>query len=128
MLKEYKRVRQIKGEAQRRWFSDDFFDLIVWFDESKNIVGFQLCYDILKISRALTWHQDGGYSHNRVDDGENDWEYNFALLMLSVYFIIISTTQNIIFNLINFPAFLVMVGTGVKNRGTNGFGDHHERA
>ncbi len=71
MLKEYKKVRQIQGEARRRWFGDDFFDLIVWFDEENNITGFQLCYDIFKASRSLTWHQNTGYSHNRVDDGED---------------------------------------------------------
>lgn len=71
MLKENKRVRQIKGEAKRRWFSDEYFDLIVWFDNDDNIVGFQLCYDISHTHRALTWRQETGYSHHRVDDGES---------------------------------------------------------
>lgn len=71
MLKEYRRVKQIKGEAKRRWFSNEFFDLIVWFDDKRNIVGFQLCYDVLKASRALTWRQGAGYAHNRIDEGED---------------------------------------------------------
>jgi hypothetical protein len=70
MLKEYKNVRQIPGEARRRWFSDNYFDLIVWMSEDE-IVGFQLCYDISKAHRALTWHQDIGFSHHRIDDGES---------------------------------------------------------
>jgi len=32
MLEESEYVRQVKGEPKRRWFSDDYFDLIVWVD------------------------------------------------------------------------------------------------
>ncbi len=71
MLKEYMNVRQIAGESKRRWFSDEYFDLVVWLDEREDIVGFQLCYDIVKGQRALTWHEETGFSHHRVDDGEN---------------------------------------------------------
>lgn len=70
MLKELNNVRQIKGELKRRWFFDDYFDLIVWFEGRKEIFGFQLCYDIKKYERALTWRKDSGYSHNRIDSGE----------------------------------------------------------
>ena len=72
MLKEYKYVRQIEGEAKRRWFTDEYFDLIVWFDYTNNtVLGFQLCYDIAHKHRALTWQKHSGYTHHRVDDGEN---------------------------------------------------------
>ena len=71
MLREFPNVRQIPGESKRRWFSDDYFDLIVWLDEKDDIVGFQLCYDIFKGQRALTWHSGTGFSHHRVDDGES---------------------------------------------------------
>ncbi len=71
MFKEYKHVRQIEGEAKRRWFTDQYFDLIVWFDDEENIIGFQLCYDISQKHRALTWRQGKGFSHHKVDDGEN---------------------------------------------------------
>ena len=70
MLKECKNVRQIKGDRKRRWFFNGYFDLIVWFDEDKEIFGFQLCYDIGRFERALTWRKDSGYSHNRIDSGE----------------------------------------------------------
>ena len=75
MLIEINNVRQIKGERKRRWFSNDYFDLIVWFDEGlfyedEKIFGFQLCYDINKFERALTWRKDSGYSHNRISSGE----------------------------------------------------------
>ena len=71
MLKEYTRVKQIEGESRRRWFADNYFDLIVWFDEKDQIVGFQLCYDIERSHRAFTWQKDSGFSHHKIDDGEN---------------------------------------------------------
>jgi hypothetical protein len=71
MLREFANVRQIEGESKRRWFSNDYFDLIVWMNDQEEIEGFELCYDILKTHRALIWHRDTGYSHHRVDDGEN---------------------------------------------------------
>ena len=71
MLKEYQQVRQIAGEAKRRWFNDEYFDLIIWLSADDEIVGFQLCYDIARRHRALTWRQESGFTHNRIDDGEN---------------------------------------------------------
>lgn len=71
MLREYEHVRQVEGEGKRRWFSDEFFDLIVWSDDAGTIVGFQLCYDAGGEQRALTWRRDFGYTHHRVDDGEH---------------------------------------------------------
>ena len=71
MLREHTNVSQIEGEPRRRWFADDYFDLIVWFDESDDIFGFQLCYDKSRNERALTWFEDTGYMHHRVDDGEH---------------------------------------------------------
>ena len=69
MLVELKNVRQIKGEGRRRWFRDESFDLIVWYTGDE-MVGFQLCYKKNNREHALTWRADGGYSHNRIDDGE----------------------------------------------------------
>ncbi|MBD3305737.1 hypothetical protein GF339_05090 [candidate division KSB3 bacterium] len=72
MLQEYTQVRQIEGEGKRRWFSDEYFDLIVWYDSDETqITGFQLCYDIGHAPRAFTWQQDTGSTHHRIDDGEN---------------------------------------------------------
>jgi hypothetical protein len=69
MLKEFHHLRQIEGEHRRRWFSDDYFDLIVWFEEEEP-VGFQLCYNIGKDEHAVTWFKDKSYSHAKVDEGE----------------------------------------------------------
>jgi hypothetical protein len=75
VLVEYRNVRQIRGEGHRRWFSDDYFDLIVWYDSQRHgrshITGFQLCYDRGGYERALTWMRDRGYSHEKVDTGEH---------------------------------------------------------
>jgi len=71
MLQEMKDIRQVPGEPYRRCFSDDFFDLFVWFSPSGSIIGFQLCYDKGPNEKALTWFRDSEFSHERVDDGES---------------------------------------------------------
>jgi len=63
-------VRQIKGESKRRWFVDDYFDLLIWVNKNNEIIGFQLCYDKLGDQRALTWRKGSGYMHHHVDEGE----------------------------------------------------------
>lgn len=63
-------VRQIPGEARRRWFMCDAMELIVWVDDAGAPSGFQLCYDKGGIERALTWREGVGYTHRRVDPGE----------------------------------------------------------
>jgi hypothetical protein len=69
VLRELRNVRQNPGERFRRWFEDDYFDLIVWYDPGR-VYGFQLCYDTQGHERALTWVRGRGYSHNRIDSGE----------------------------------------------------------
>jgi hypothetical protein len=70
MLTEHKYVEQFSGEPRRRWFSDEDFDLIVWLDDSEEILGFQLCYDKLRDEHSLTWWSERGFAHTGVDDGE----------------------------------------------------------
>jgi hypothetical protein len=70
MLTEIPNARQVEGEGFRRWFTDDYFDLIVWYEEKNALVGFQLCYDKLGRERALTWTHAHGFQHNRIDAGE----------------------------------------------------------
>ena len=68
-MREYP-ATQPADDVPRRWFADETFELIVWFDEHGRIFGFQLCYNRTRLERALTWTAKGGYAHNRVDDGE----------------------------------------------------------
>lgn len=70
MLTEHSGIRQVKGQRARRWFNSGDQDLIVWYDPDGSIYGFQLCYDVGRKERALTWTPDEGFSHNLVDDGE----------------------------------------------------------
>jgi hypothetical protein len=62
--------KAVRGDYDRRWLSDDFFDLIVWYRPDDTIHGFQLCYDKPYWERALTWLSDRGFSHMEVDSGE----------------------------------------------------------
>lgn len=71
MLREIANIRQVESEPRRRWFSDENLDLVVWQDAGREIIGFQLCYDKQRSEHALTWMSGLGFSHNRVDDGEN---------------------------------------------------------
>ncbi len=71
MMIENKNVRQIENENHRRWFSDEYFDLILWEDENGNILKFELCYGKGKDEHVLTWAQPDGHLHLKVDDGEH---------------------------------------------------------
>ncbi len=57
---------------ERRWFSDDYFDLIVWREPSGDLHGFQLCYDKPYEEHALTWTCKQGFRHSGIDSGESD--------------------------------------------------------
>ena len=51
MLRELKQVRQHKDEPRRRWFNDDYFDLIVWFSEKDSISGGNL--DVQRVAEKF---------------------------------------------------------------------------
>lgn len=68
---DQKYLSRKKGEPLRRWFEDEYFDLLVWQLETGEIVGFQLSYDKSCDQHALTWQKQKGYIHNKVDDGES---------------------------------------------------------
>jgi hypothetical protein len=70
MLTEIRNARQINGEGPRRWFTDEFFDLIVWYGDEGAPTGFQLCYDKQERERAITWTKAHGFQHNKIDAGE----------------------------------------------------------
>ena len=72
---EIQNVKQDSADLKKRWFFDHEMDLLVWLHKNAEIVGFQLCYDKLKNPHALTWHKDKGYTHNRIDYGEDKIGY-----------------------------------------------------
>ena len=63
-------IRLKDGDLPRRWISDDYFDLIIWYAPDQRVHGFQLCYDKGEQERALTWIRGQGFQHSRVDSGE----------------------------------------------------------
>lgn len=70
MLVEIKSGHNDRAEPVRKWCSDSEMDLIVWYGAAGVIVGFQLCYDKQGDEHALTWYFDKGFSHKRIDSGE----------------------------------------------------------
>lgn len=71
VLKEFSRLRQDKS-GFRRLFTDDHFDLYVWYPDRnmERITGFQLVYHSGCEEKALTWTEQGGYLHTKIDDGD----------------------------------------------------------
>lgn len=64
-------IKPVAHDLDRRWISDEYFDLIVWYESEDQIHGFQLCYDKPGRERALTWKRDRGFLHTAVDSGES---------------------------------------------------------
>jgi hypothetical protein len=83
MLSEVRSVRQVPGEGTRRWFTDPYFDLIVWYDDGGTLVGFQLCYDKQGRERAFTWRRDHGCQHERIDAGEIPGQSRMSPVMVA---------------------------------------------
>ena len=71
MLREIRSVSQEPGGRRRRWFSDETFDLFVWYDADDVATGFQLCHDKAGEERAFTWEAGHGFAYDRVDAGES---------------------------------------------------------
>lgn len=72
MLVEVPEISQRIGEPRRRWFSDAFFDLIVWIDPEGRPNGFQLIYGTGPKAHALTLRpQTSNLCHESYDDGES---------------------------------------------------------
>lgn len=71
-LTENKNVRQRPEEGFRRWFLNEYFDLIIWYESREGeLTGFQLCYDRGVSERAFTW-QRGKRSSHFVSSGSDE--------------------------------------------------------
>lgn len=64
-------ITLVLDDLDRRWISDEYFDLIVWYEPTGQTHGFQLCYDKPDRERALTWTRDGGFLHTATDSGDS---------------------------------------------------------
>lgn len=61
---ENKNVRQRPEEGYRRWFLNNYFDVIVWYESAKGeLLGFQLCYNRAVDERAFTWQKNKRSNH-----------------------------------------------------------------
>jgi hypothetical protein len=75
-------VTQAAGEPRRRWFADEYFDLVVWMADADGIAGFELCYDKPHAERAVTWSRDGAYGFFRVDTGADTPTRNLTPILV----------------------------------------------
>jgi hypothetical protein len=71
MLKEIPHALQHEEDRQRRVFRSADLDLIVWTEADGRFTGFELSYRHGPRERSLRWKRGKGYSHHRVDDGED---------------------------------------------------------
>ncbi|QQO10898.1 hypothetical protein [Breznakiella homolactica] len=67
MLKEFKDISQPEKKYKRKWYNDEEFELIIWYEENE-ICGFQLCYEDHTEKKAITY-TNGKYSHDKIDEG-----------------------------------------------------------
>ncbi len=82
MLQEITFIKQHKDEPRRRWFEDEDFDLIVWFDENEEIIEFELCYNKSAAECAVRWEKTDQYSHYRVDDGDRPGKHKASPILI----------------------------------------------
>ena len=82
MLIETVEARQIPEEPFRRWFADPELDLIVWYEPDRTILGFQLCYRVRAQAKALTWIKGRGFSHKRLDEGDDGPGHKMTPILL----------------------------------------------
>ncbi len=83
MLRKIQGVRQDTPGLLRRWFEDEFFDLYTWHSPDGALVSFQVCYDVRGCERVLSWHRQLGFSHNKIDSGEDDNKYPMAPILIA---------------------------------------------
>lgn len=57
---------------QRRWFTTEHMDLIVWIRDEASIEAFQLCYDKPLAEQSLSWQLEQGFTYQAVDAGDAD--------------------------------------------------------
>ena len=71
-LTENKSVRQRSDEGYRRWFLNEYFDIIFWYNKKGgNLLGFQVCYNKNVDEKAFTWEKKTR-SHHFVNTDLNE--------------------------------------------------------
>jgi hypothetical protein len=70
MLREIPATYQNNPNTRKHWFTDSDMDLFIWH-ENEAPVRFQLSYNKQASEHVLNWNSDTGFSHNRIDTGED---------------------------------------------------------
>lgn len=78
MLREITSTRQNSKHMRKRWFTDSDMDLFIWFRHQVP-VRFQLSYNKRGREHAITWDNAAGFSHNRVDNGEQEAQLKYKM-------------------------------------------------
>ena len=82
MLREIRPVRQKSRHIHRRWFTDADMDLFIWFNNQVP-VRFQLSYGKRESEHAISWDNEHGFLHSRIDDGEGlTFRYKMAPILV----------------------------------------------
>jgi hypothetical protein len=81
MLYEILNAKKFEDGNKLRWFSSNYFDLKVSYNDDK-IFFFQLTYNKIKNPHALSWHIDKGFLHEEVDDGEEPGRFKKSPILL----------------------------------------------
>jgi len=82
MLYEIKTAKKYDNDIPVKYFADEYFDLTTWFDENNNIISFQLTHDKFHRPHALTWREEHGYMHNKIDEGERPGRFKQSPILL----------------------------------------------
>jgi len=86
MLKEINNssIKQSDAGYKKRWFQSFYFDLIIWLDYQRNIVNFELCYNLYIREKVFMWSKKNGYRIAKVQDEMGDMN-SHKYKMTSVY-------------------------------------------
>jgi hypothetical protein len=77
-------VSQKEKNVFRRWFQDEYFDLIVWYNIENDVIdGFQLCYDKNRDEHAFTWHRAAGFGHHKIDDSRAPFSHPATPILIN---------------------------------------------
>ena len=72
-LSEFKNVdqKELDKGIKRRWFQNEKYTLIVWYNLAGEKVGFQLCYGEAGSDTAISWYNNHEFSHRKIDYGKH---------------------------------------------------------
>ena len=82
MMHEIKYAKKYDNGVPVKWYSNEYFELAVWFHDNGDIKSFQLCYDRNRKAHALTWKDGMGFSYDKVDTGDNPGYHKMSPILV----------------------------------------------